>query len=120
MDPILALSIGKFTQPQFNSLWGPSHKMQTLYKYLLNSVKEEDVIAAADIDDEDAAWDSWGDPEEAEKVSSPPPPIGTLTISSPKHLSTISAGVTKKFVDADLSVMDIKVRYSTDPKLLTF
>ena len=92
--------------------------MQKLCKYPPNFVKEEDVIAAADIDDEDAAWDSWGDPEEAEKVSSPPPPIDKLAISSSKPQTNMASG-TKKFVDADLSVMDIKVRYRTDPKSLT-
>ena len=69
-----------------------------------NNVEEEFVAA-----DEDAVWDSWGDPEDAEKVS--PTPIDALTISKSKPPSNIaSGGGTKKFVDADLSMMDIKVR----------
>ena len=65
-------------------------------------VEEEEMVAA---DDEDAAWDSWGDPEEAEKVAAPPIDIATM----PKPPSNIAVGA-KKFVDADLSMMDIKAR----------
>ena len=80
---------------------------------------EEEELAANDDNDNDA-WDSWGDPEEAEKVStspidpqmSKPTPIEPTVMSKPQ--SDIASGGAKKFVDADLSMMDIKVRVLPD------
>ena len=86
---------------------------------------EEEELAANDDNDNDA-WDSWGDPEEAEKVStspidpqmSKPTPIEPTVMSKPQ--SDIASGGAKKFVDADLSMMDIKVRVLPDGEMLMY
>ena len=58
-------------------------------------------------DDDEAAWDSWGDPDDGEKPAAPPKEDPPAAAAAPRPSQSAFPG--KKFVDADLTMMDIKV-----------
>ena len=62
-----------------------------------------------DDDDDEAAWDSWGDPDDGEKPAAPPKEDAPAA-AAPRPSQSAFPG--KKFVDADLTMMDIKVSRS--------
>ena len=68
-----------------------------------------------DGDDDDEAWDSWGDPDDGEKLATPLKDLPAAVAAVPNKPSQSMLGSSsgaKKFVDADLTMMDIKVSKS--------